>query len=544
MRNSRPCNVFLVLLLIVQLWMPFSVKAADATFFPIGIFQGVPVSAYPELAESGFNVVQRSVYFPGKNENLSEEYSAARLNGLKILLDVPQSIYGKPGLWGSDQSRAALRNKWIMENMAEKSLLAWTVASEPEHRNISPVFIANETSAVKAIDTAHPTALIINDWGQQAAQYSESADILMLDPYQAFGNGDIRDPSVAGYYKMLKTFKNAQAFFSSGKPVWVIVGIHNMSQYNPEFRPGRTPNYEEIRSMAYLSVVKGATGIFFYNYKASPLDSTPEHPGTWYGAKKVAKEISLMADILLSPSIGAGTVAGDAIHYVVKNHENHNYIIAVNTQPRAFEANIQVVTNEPALKTPGENRLLAVVDGRIQDRFNPFAVHIYTDATKPPLLDNVHESGREAMLLDHLFAEGRKNNLAARDGVVVTASSVNERNHPTTRVTSAIDGIRGSAWVAKRGSASTEWLNIKLKKRSGIGRVVVEGNLEEFSVQSRIDGPWSNHCHFKDNDEKRVECRLSEPVKANEVRIWIPIGPSGKRKAQLVRINEVELYEK
>lgn len=230
--------------------------------FPIGLYNLTVPEACEEVAATGFTHV------------LSDDpavIKAARSHGLQVL-GIPQPTESK-------RSTSAL------------SVAAWYIADEPEINRQSPEDIARIAAAVRRWDPDAPLTLVVGD-ARYARVYAPSVDALMVDwypvPHLPLGSvGDQVSMAVSQ---------------SNGKPVWAVLQAMDWRDY-PQRDPkkpriGRFPTYAELRFMSYHAVLRGATGVYFFEFqrRSAPGETLLDYPERWQALKRVVRELADLKD--------------------------------------------------------------------------------------------------------------------------------------------------------------------------------------------------------------------------------------------------------
>ena len=142
------------------------------------------------------------------------------------------------------------------------------------------------------------------------------------------------------------------------------------------------PSRWQMRFMAFNAIINGATGLEWMLYRL-PVDGGP-----WLELSRVIGELDHLHDVLASPALEhalevdyteLGFSDWDGVQTLVKQHDGAPWILAANTQ---FDPMIATIGNLPdgmgeRVAVHSENREVPIRDGTIQDRFQPYEVHVY-----------------------------------------------------------------------------------------------------------------------------------------------------------------------
>jgi hypothetical protein len=230
--------------------------------FHIGLYNLTRPKAAEEVAAAGFTHV-----LSGDPDVLA----ASLRQGLKVL--------GIPRPNDSPRSPSAF------------PVAAWYIADEPEINRQSPEDVARISDAVRRWDPGTPLALVVGD-ARFVGAYAPSIDAMMVDwypvPHLALSSaGDQVSVAVAQ---------------AGGKPVWAVLQAMDWRDY-PQRDPkkpriGRFPTPGELRFMTYHSVVRGAAGVYYFEFqiRSTPGKTLLDYPERWQALKDVVKELSTLKE--------------------------------------------------------------------------------------------------------------------------------------------------------------------------------------------------------------------------------------------------------
>jgi hypothetical protein len=230
----------------------------------------------PALKQAGFNCFQTYTQEPGQLAALAAEADGL---GLKMLADPGKVI-------GSAYDKQA--GKW--------PVLAWYLYDEPEVRRLPLAGLEKLDRRVKEWAPRQRTAFVMGE-GIAAFTYGGVADALMVDWYPV---PHLKLESVGQQVMLVKEGAKALDAARPGKPVWAVLQAFDWMEY-PQRRArrvGRFPAFWEIRFMTYLSLARGATGIFYFKYTDAGGKPLPETPERWDMFAKMADEVSRLGPLI------------------------------------------------------------------------------------------------------------------------------------------------------------------------------------------------------------------------------------------------------
>lgn len=339
-------------------------------FFPFGFYTYSPV--FPTLPEEevvkGFNVI--SPYQKILPETLPERKAymdrCAQL-GMKVHYNL-LSVSGGGGVGSkidsiSDEEKRARLLKEIEMFRDHPALLAWYISDEPNGNKIPPETIEEIYNTVKKADPWHPVSVVITAPFLQARKYTKGLDILMADPYPLPELPTSFVGDITGQLIDLVVGK---------KPLWIVPQAFGGGEI---WR--REPTSQEIRSMTWQAIIKGATGIQYFVRQG--LNYFPKSPAAWGECGRIAVEVAELTPWLLSDE---ETIPVECYSQNVvvssKTHEGQLIVMAVNkkNEPTAISIRIKGISNTRA-RVLFENRLVPVAGGAITDHLAPFGSQAY-----------------------------------------------------------------------------------------------------------------------------------------------------------------------
>jgi hypothetical protein len=160
--------------------------------------------------------------------------------------------------------------------------------------------------------------------------------------------------------------------FNGEKPVWIVPQAFGGGEL---WR--REPSLQEIRSMTWQAIIKGATGIQYFIRLG--LSSFPKSAATWNECGRMALEVSSLTPWLLSDE-GSVNVNSDSKNILVASrmHNGQLVIMAVN---KVNEPSIIRIYMKNGFSGKAnlifENREVPVNGGMISDYISPFGTLVY-----------------------------------------------------------------------------------------------------------------------------------------------------------------------
>jgi len=345
-------------------------------FFPFGFYCYSPV--YPSLPEEevvkGFNMI--SPYQKILPETLPERKAymdrCAQL-GMKVHYNL-LSVSGGGGVGSKIEglSDSEKKNRLIEEIktfMDHPALLAWYISDEPNGHNLDPEILVQIYKTVREIDPWHPVSIVFTAPVMDSRKYSEALDIVMADTYPI---PDLPVSLVGDVTGQLK------AEFDGRKPLWIVPQVFGGGELW-----GREPTIQEVRSMTWQSIIKGAGGIQYFVHQGP--NYFPKSTATWSECGRMAVEVAELTPWLLSDEEPI-KVQSNSNDILVSSRVHHSQllVLVVNRVNKPITSSIRI-----SGKTYGnarvlfENRSVVVTGGQLTDQLAPFGSQSYLLSLNP-----------------------------------------------------------------------------------------------------------------------------------------------------------------
>ena len=339
-------------------------------FFPFGFYCYSPV--YPTLPEEevvkGFNMISpyQKIIPQTLNERKAYMDRCAQL-GMKVHYNL-LSVSGGGGVGSkieglSDEEKRNRLIAAILTFRDHPALLGWYISDEPTGNKISPEKLEEIYLTVKENDPWHPVSIVFMAPFLSSRKYINALDIVMADPYPV---PDIPVTIVGDVAGQLK------AEFNGKKPVWMVPQAFGGGEWW-----GREPTIQEMRSMTWQSIIKGASGIQYFVRQG--LNYFPKSAATWGECGRMAIEVAELTPWLLSDEETL-PVESYSQNVIVSSrlHNGQLIVMAVNkiNGPVGSVIRINGVNNGKA-GLLFENRSVAVTGGLITDQLAPFGSQVY-----------------------------------------------------------------------------------------------------------------------------------------------------------------------
>ena len=217
----------------------------------------------------------------------------------------------------------------------------------------------------------------------QIALWRDSADVLASDPYPLFG----AEPA-AGYNlaQVGDWTARTRAAVKGARPIMTVLQFFKFTSL------GRFPTFAEMRNMAYMAVVEGAAGLWWWSLGTNALQNVctgwcPEKTAHMDNLKAVVSELAALEPVLLAddaPAALTGNSNGAAIRTKVKVVDGRGYLFAYNYTNAPQTATFTWGADAGRITVHAENRTLAAAGRTFTDTFDRYQAHVYViDAAVP-----------------------------------------------------------------------------------------------------------------------------------------------------------------
>jgi hypothetical protein len=339
-------------------------------FFPFGFYCYSPV--HPALMEEefvkGFNMIApyQKILPETLNERKAYMDRCASL-GMKVHYNL-LSVSGGGGVGSSieglsdSEKRERLLNE-IKTFRDHPALLGWYISDEPNGFNIPPEILEEIYLTVKENDPWHPVSIVFMAPFRSSGKYINALDIVMADPYP------VPDAPVTMIGNVTAQLKS---MFYGKKPVWIAQQAFGGGEWW-----WREPTIQEVRTMTYQAIIRGATGIQYF-VRQGP-NYFPKSTATWGECGRMAMEIAWLTPWLLSDERRFPVESySDNVLVTSRFHNGQLIVMAVNKVNRPVNTSIRISgINNSKAKVVFENRSVTVSGGLISDQLSSYGSQVY-----------------------------------------------------------------------------------------------------------------------------------------------------------------------
>jgi hypothetical protein len=296
------------------------------------------------------------------------------------------------------------QNNVALQNLENKAIIGWMHGDEPDNAQgprglggygppIAPEKIVAEYERMRKADETRPILLNLGQgvawdgWSgrgartnhpEDYAEYVKGCDVASFDIYPVTH----KRPEIASNLWYVSYGVDRLVKWTGGsKNVWACIETTHIAN------PDALPTAAQVRSEVWLALVHGARGIVYFSHEFKPKFIEAgifAHPEIAEEVKKTNVQIRELARVLNSQTeLEAATVEPSKneiqISILCKRQGNVLYIFAVSERDGATEGTFKLANlhGDAEIEVIGENRSLKAANGRFEDPFNGYSVHLY-----------------------------------------------------------------------------------------------------------------------------------------------------------------------
>jgi hypothetical protein len=373
---------------VVEVGSDGYLRIAGKAHFPIGMYNSGHLD---EMGKAGFSVTHNYGVTTGdaselinpNDSHLKQLLDNAMVNGMRMMVELPRKAIEK-AQWQQVRRR-------IETFRYHPGLLCWG-SEERVARGLTPLTnIIALYQLVHELDPNHP--LVLGDTKDVIKKFQHDRRDFFPDSALDIGIWwwypiPLKDPDGNGLASTEKTgaLLTPPSWLTttvSKKPLWIAI-----QAYQHPTKDGRFPTPAEYRCMAYLSIIHGVKGLFFYtgsgqkDFEGKPAGLLNKMDlAHWDYVQKLARELREISAVITAPS-GAAKVAltpTDApIEYCCRQFKDKFYLFTANKSGRAQTVHFTGdILNAKKADVLFEGHSLVVSGNSLTDEFQAFDVHLY-----------------------------------------------------------------------------------------------------------------------------------------------------------------------
>jgi hypothetical protein len=355
---------------------------ADPGFFPIAVWLQNPRDA-SRYKEAGINVYVAL----GRGAN-AEQLGLLKAAGIKAVVEA---------------RRGELPNK------EDPTIIAWMHGDEPDNAQpirdpetkkskgygppIAPSKIVADYERLRSLDPTRPILLnlgqgVANDqWKGRGPQgkledyltYVKGGDVISYDVYPVAGVSD--QGNGAALWLVPNGIDRLKKWSEGSRILWNCIECTHINNAKAKATP------QQVRAEVWMSLVHGSMGLIYFVHEFSPKQNSHallDDPEMLAEVTRINKQIHSLAPVLNSPTLQGGvsvesSAADVPIDAIAKRLDGTTYVFSVGMRNGPAKATFRVrdLPADATAEVIGEGRSIKLKDGRFDDNFGPFDVHLY-----------------------------------------------------------------------------------------------------------------------------------------------------------------------
>ena len=291
-----------------------------------GVYHAYTEKEAKEISYQGFNIVEAWGPNPASFKTALNNFASADLYSSAVL----KFISGEK------------LQKLMAEIKDHPSVLAWDIVDEPAIRSITPEKLMPCINEMRAFNTGKPFRI---SFANVAAvpEYKEVFDIAATHSYVI---------PFAGLAKMGEVTRTIVNYFPTPRKHSPQITTQSWIHWHDETR--RPQTVEQTKSLAWISIINGAKGLFWYSFRDVGSWETRSVPHLWSTFKGLNAQIYELEDVIL----GKRTVVKcdpATVEAAVFTNGKRTVLIAVNTAKQPAKVKVNAI--------PGKNMTELYADG-------------------------------------------------------------------------------------------------------------------------------------------------------------------------------------
>jgi hypothetical protein len=357
--------------------------------FVIGMYNG---GRFGEMAAAGFNATHNYGITVGdaadvinpSDARLKHALDTSWSNGLRMMVELPRRAVEK-GQWGQVSRR-------IETFRHHPGLLCWGSEERVARGLTSLTAIASLYRLVHELDPDHP--LVLGDTKDKIQKFKTDRRDFFPDPYMDAGIWwwypiPLKDPDGNGLAEgqekkaAMLTPPSWLTTTVSKKPLWIAI-----QSYQHPSRDARFPTPAEYRCMAYLSIINGVKGLWFYtgsgqrDFEGKPAGilNKPEE-GHWAYVRTLTQELRGFSPVIMADPVKEKIEMNPPnapVEFTTRELEGTKYLIAANksSEPQSVTFSSDLFKGKhPKILFENEQKP-ETTNGVSRVSFVPFGVHV------------------------------------------------------------------------------------------------------------------------------------------------------------------------
>lgn len=348
--------------------------SSDSNYFPIAVWLQSPRNA------ERFKALGINLYVGLWQGPTEEQLAALKQAGMRVV---------------------CAQNAVGLKHLDDPTIAAWMHGDEPDNAQpkpgggygdpIHPSKIIADYDRIRAADPTRPVLLnlgqgVANDqWKgrgpnpQDYREYVKGGDIISFDVYPVVGIGRKDGENYLWYVP--KGVDRLGTWTGDKKLVWNCIECTHIDV------PDRKATPHQVKAEVWMSLIAGSRGLIYFVHQFKPRFIEPallEDPEMVAAVTQINRQVRELAPVLNSPTLPdtasvTPSAGGTPISLMVKRHGGALYLFSAGLTNRPGSGTFQVsgIRGNRKVTVLGENRTLDLRDGKFEDAFKPYDVHLY-----------------------------------------------------------------------------------------------------------------------------------------------------------------------
>jgi hypothetical protein len=345
----------------------------DPSFFPIAVWLQAPGNA-AKYRDAGINT-----YVALWKGPTAEQVDALKALGMKLVCH---------------------QNELGLQRKDDPTIIGWMHGDEPDNAQpkqgggygppIAPEKIVADYKKVRDADPTRPVLLNLGQgvaWDkyigrgvrsnhpEDYAEYLKGCDIASFDIYPVVhDHADI----LGKLWKVPEGVERLRKWGDDKKIVWNCIEASRISSETAK------PNSAQIRTEVWMSLIHGSRGLIYFVHQFKPRFSEAsllQDAELLAGVTAINKQIQSLAPAINSPTLPDGVAvsapADAPVDAIAKRQGDATWVFSVAMRDKGGKASFAVKGAKGSVDVLGENRTLELKDGKFEDEFKPYEVHLY-----------------------------------------------------------------------------------------------------------------------------------------------------------------------
>jgi hypothetical protein len=348
--------------------------SSDPSYFPLAVWMQSPTYAQ-QYSKAGINV-----YVALSGRSLDTAVDTLRAAGIRVVISQSQRT---------------------LQYINDPIVLAWMHGDEPDNAQslaqgngygppIAPEKIISDYERIRTADPSRPVLLNLGQgvaWDgwygrgvrtnhpEDYLEYIKGGDIVSFDIYPVA----TADSAVHGNLSYVPLGVGRLHTWGGGKKiVWNCIETTGINS-------GVRPTPAQVRSEVWLSIIKGSQGIIYFCHEWKPVVSDHallNDPEMLAGVTALNAQIKQLAPVINSPDVEGlvGITSSNAaapVEAAAKRYNGSIYLFSAGMKAGKTHAAFNVKGATGTVEVIGENRKIPLTQGRFEDDFDSYGVHLY-----------------------------------------------------------------------------------------------------------------------------------------------------------------------